>query len=80
MVTKADGLLRGHLGLRQLAEYDGTTEILYTLDSAVWGRGLATEGARAARDYALDHLRLDHLFGMALPENHAIRVVRKKSA
>ncbi|MEC8845972.1 MAG: GNAT family N-acetyltransferase, partial [Pseudomonadota bacterium] len=49
VVTKADGLLRGHLGLRRLAEYDGITEILYTLDSAVWGRGLATEGARAAR-------------------------------
>ena len=78
VVTKADGLLRGHLSLRELAEYDGITEILYTLDSAVWGCGLATEGARAARDYAFDHLRLDHLFSMALPENHAsIRVMEK---
>ena len=38
VVTKANGLLRGHLGLRELAEYDGITEILYTPDSAVWGR------------------------------------------
>ena len=80
LVAKTDGLLRGQLGLRELAEYDGITEILYTLDSAFWGSGLATEGARAARDYAFDHLRLDHLFGMALPENRAsIRVMEKIS-
>ena len=31
-----------------------------------------------ARDYAFDHLRLDHLSGMALPENRAsIRVMEK---
>ena len=66
VVTKADGLLRGHLGLRD-SEYDGITETLYSPDSAVWGGGLATEGARAARDYAFDHLRLNHLFGIALP-------------
>ena len=78
VVTKADGLLRGHLDLRELAEYDSITEILYTLDSIVWARGLATEGAWAARDYAFGDLRLNHLFGIALPENRAsIRIMGK---
>ena len=39
---------------------------------------MATEGARAARDYAFDRVRLDHLFGVALPENRAsIQVMEK---
>lgn len=78
VVTKADGLLRGHLGLRVLAEYDDQTELLYMLDSAVWGEGLATEGARAARDFAFDQLQLRHITALALPENTAsMRVMAK---
>ncbi|MGB1006024.1 MAG: GNAT family N-acetyltransferase, partial [Thalassobaculaceae bacterium] len=78
VITKSDGLLRGHLGLRVLAEEGGRTELLYMLDSAVWGHGLATEGALATRDFAFDQLHLRHIIAMALPENTAsMRVMVK---
>ena len=77
-IESASGRLVGHLGLRQLPELDGETEILYLLDSAVWGRGYATEGAAAARDYAFGPLGLARLIALALPENAAsLRVMEK---
>ena len=61
-----------------LAEYDDRAELLYMLDSAVWGKGLATGGARAARDFAFDQLQLRHITALALPENTAsMRVMAK---
>ena len=36
------------------------TELGYTFDPAVWGRGFATEAARCVRDYARDVLRLPY--------------------
>ena len=42
------------------------------------GARIGDGGARAARYYAFDHLRVDHHFGMALPENRSsIRVMKK---
>ncbi|WP_135468356.1 GNAT family N-acetyltransferase [Crenalkalicoccus roseus] len=72
------GRLLGHCGLRLLPELGGETEILYLLDSTVWGRGLASEGAAAARDYGLGRLGLTRLVAYALPENAAsVRVLRR---
>jgi RimJ/RimL family protein N-acetyltransferase len=45
----ADGPVIGTGGLREAA--DGEVELLFSLDPAVWGRGLATEAARAVLDY-----------------------------
>ena len=64
------GALIGHVGLRLLDEMNGETEILYMLDSAYWGRGLATEGALAARDYGFDQLKLKRLM-MSLDDTAA---------
>lgn len=72
---RASGALLGHLGLRQLPELGGETEVLYLLDSAAWGRGFATEGALAARDVGFGALRLTRLVGYALAENAASRRV-----
>ncbi|MEM8836530.1 MAG: GNAT family N-acetyltransferase [Pseudomonadota bacterium] len=78
VVHRSSGELIGHLGLRLLPDLGGETEILYMLDNAVWGRGLASEGARAGRDYGFDHLGLDRIIAMALPENAAsLRVMEK---
>ena len=77
-VDRASGALLGHVGLRLLPELGGETEVLYMLDSAVWGRGLATEGAAAARDYGFGALGLSHLIGLALPDNTAsLRVLER---
>lgn len=76
-VEKASGRLLGHLGLRYMPEF-GETEILYILDSTVWRRGLATEGAAAARDHAFDRLGLDRVMAIALPQNVASTGVMAK--
>ncbi len=69
--------LVGHCGLRFLPEH-GETEILYAFDDAVWGRGLATEGAIAARDYGFAVLKLPRLIALLVPENRgSMRVVEK---
>ena len=78
VVERATDRLIGHAGLRHLPELDGETEILYMLDSACWGRGYATEAARAACDYGFETLGLDRLIALALPENAgSIRVMQK---
>lgn len=77
-VDRASGGLLGHVGLRQLPEWGGETEVLYMLDSVAWGRGLATEGAAAARDYGFEVLDLPRLVGLALPENAvSLRVLER---
>jgi ribosomal-protein-alanine N-acetyltransferase len=77
VIEKATGLLRGHLGLRFLPVF-GETEIMYMLDSAVWRRGYATEGAAAARDHAFTTLKLDRVMAIALPDNVASTAVMEK--
>ncbi len=72
------GRLIGHLGLRWTAEL-GDVEILYALDGASQGRGLATEGALAARDFAFERLALDAIVAVALPENLASHRVMEKA-
>jgi ribosomal-protein-alanine N-acetyltransferase len=48
------GALAGTVGLRQLEELG--PEIVYSLAPSVWGKGYATEAARAVVDYALGTL------------------------
>ena len=50
-------------------------EVAFALTPAFWGRGLATEAARAIIQYGLEHLHLPRLICLMLPENLAsIRV------
>lgn len=77
-IDRRSGALIGHIGLRRLDDMGGETEILYMLDSAVWGQGMATEGALAARDFAFQRLKLTRMIGMAAPENAgSLRVMEK---
>ena len=72
------GRLLGHLGLRPLPELGGETELLYMLDSEVWGRGLATEGGAAALRAAFGPLGLRRVIALALPGNAASLAVMRK--
>ena len=76
VVVKGGGLI-GHLGLRHVAEQDAT-EVLFLLDPAMHGRGLATEGARAALDWGFGTLGLDRIVAWAMPENAASRSVMER--
>ncbi len=60
----------GQCGLNHIAT-SGETEIDYALARRAWGRGLATEAARAAVTHADDTVNLPELVGFVLPGNAA---------
>lgn len=53
-------------------------EIGWWLARSHWGRGLATEAARAALQDAFDRVRLDRIISIARPENAASIGIMKK--
>ena len=78
-IDKASGLFIGRCGLIPWTiEGREEVEVAYALTPAFWGRGLATEAARAIVQYGLEHLHLPRLICLVLPENLAsIRVALK---
>jgi len=61
--------------------YAGKTadvEVGYRLLPAAWGRGFATEGARALVDYGFDDLGLHRIIGVTHPGNKASQRVLQK--
>ncbi len=61
-----------------IPELAGRPELGWRLARRAWGRGLATEGAIAARDYALAELELSALISIIHPENARSRRVAQK--
>jgi RimJ/RimL family protein N-acetyltransferase len=53
-------------------------EIGWWLARRCWGRGLATEAARAALGDAFERVRLDRLISVAMPANAASRRIMEK--
>jgi RimJ/RimL family protein N-acetyltransferase len=72
-----DGGLIGHGGLNFVPEF-GETEVLWALHPDAWGKGYATEVARAALGYGFDTLGLDLIFAITLPDNVASQAVMKR--
>ena len=73
-VAKDDGLLIGYVGLSVpdfLPEVMPAVEVGWRLDPDYWGRGLTTEGARAALDFGFGALGLDEIVSIYEPENVA---------
>ena len=69
--------LIGHGGLNFVPEFDAT-EVLWALHPDAWGRGYATEVARAALAYGFATLKLDLIFAITLPDNVASQAVMKR--
>ena len=69
-VFKETGEFAGQCGLI-VQEVDGRreVEIGYLFLRRFWGRGLATEAARACRDYGFDRLGYDRLISLIGPDN-----------
>jgi len=70
----------GYCGLFFFPDIEGQAEVEigYRLARSVWGKGYATEAAKAVRDYAFNVLRLERLIAMIDPSNIAsIRVAEK---
>ena len=54
-------------------------EVGYRLQKSAWGRGLATEGARALVRYGMFELGLDRVVGLTHPDNEPSKHVLMKS-
>jgi RimJ/RimL family protein N-acetyltransferase len=75
------GTFIGFIGLSVpafAAPFMPAVEIGWRLAFDYWGRGLATEGARAALDYGFEILRLDGVVSFTVPGNIRSRRVMEK--
>jgi [ribosomal protein S5]-alanine N-acetyltransferase len=80
MVLKANGELIGDCGLTvQKVESTDEIEIGYHVRRDRWGQGLATEAARACRDFGFARLPVDRLISLIRPENLPSRRVAEKN-
>lgn len=74
---KASGNFVGRIGLHYPEGWPGL-EIGWRIMREHWGRGFATEGARAAANYAFETVRAEHVLSVIQPANTAsIRVAEK---
>lgn len=74
---KATASLIGHAGLEYIPSADDV-EVAYTLAKAYWGRGYATEAARASLQYGFETIDLPEIYGLAFPANEASQKVMRK--
>ena len=75
---RSDGQLLGFVGLQHVpfeAHYTPAIELGWRLRRAAWGRGYATEAARACAGFAFGELGVRELFAMARPDNEPSRRV-----
>ncbi|MGB6984430.1 MAG: GNAT family N-acetyltransferase [Candidatus Aquilonibacter sp.] len=76
VVEKSLGKIIGHCGLGRL-EQTPEIEVAYILDSSHWGRGYASEAARAIIAHAFSKLHIARIVAVAFPENvRSIGVMR----
>jgi ribosomal-protein-alanine N-acetyltransferase len=69
------------IGVCGVVHVDGTgpdVELVYEFQRSAWGKGYATEAARACLDAALGPLGLKRVVALAYPENaQSIRIMQK---
>jgi len=80
VIFRPDERLIGHCGFfLQTVDDVEEVEIAYRLDPFYWGKGIATEAARAVRDHAFGDLQLSRVISLIHPENTASRRVAEKN-
>lgn len=72
-----DGWLIGHGGLNFVPEFEAT-EVLWALHPDAWGKGYATEMARAALAFGFETIGLASIFAITKPDNTASQAVMKR--
>jgi RimJ/RimL family protein N-acetyltransferase len=80
IVIKESNRVIGYCGLTRFDDVNGSPEIElgYRLAKEFWGRGLGTEAATAARDFAIQQLDLPRVISLVDPFNaRSIRVAEK---
>lgn len=77
MELRPDGPLIGRVGFFNPEGWPGF-ELGWTVGRPYWGKGYATEGARAAMEHAFTALGQDHVISVIHPENRAsLRVAER---
>ena len=80
ILNSTGGELIGDCGLvRQTVDGTNEIEIGYHVRRDQWGRGYASEAARACRDYGFANLKVDKLISLIRPENIASRRVAERN-
>lgn len=80
MILKPSGELVGDCGLTvQSVDDANEVEIGYHVRRDMWGQGLATEAARACRDFGFARLNVERLISLIRPENLPSRRVAEKN-
>jgi RimJ/RimL family protein N-acetyltransferase len=74
---KASGAFVGRIGPWRPEGWPGL-ELIWEVDHGHWGRGYATEAARAARDFTFATLGSPELISLVAPANVASRRVAEK--
>jgi RimJ/RimL family protein N-acetyltransferase len=80
-VLKEEGQFLGWLGVTNPYWFPAmmpTPEIGWFIDRAYWGKGLATEGAKAAVEFAFGQLDIPRLIGIFNADNRASERVMEK--
>jgi RimJ/RimL family protein N-acetyltransferase len=75
IVFKENNKLIGMAGFRS---HENTAELIYILDEPYWGKGLATEIARAILRYGFEKQNFSRIIAMTRPANAASRRVMDK--
>ena len=79
---KESGTFVGFAGLSYQEDWpegEHRTEVGWRLDRAFWGRGLASEAAKASVTYGLETLGLERIISIIQPGNTASRRVAEKA-
>jgi [ribosomal protein S5]-alanine N-acetyltransferase len=83
VLEKASGQYIGWCGLKFFTEsangHNNFYEVGYRLDPRYWGKGYATEAARAALRYGFEIMRLNTIYAITDAGNHASRNVLTKA-
>jgi RimJ/RimL family protein N-acetyltransferase len=79
-IEKATGRWVGRIGLNEIQDWPGLdkVEVGWELHQEFWGRGLATEGGRAAVRYGFEVLGLARIMSATMATNAASRRVMVK--
>jgi [ribosomal protein S5]-alanine N-acetyltransferase len=76
---RATGALIGDCGLQPFEHHGPEVELGYDFAPSAWGRGLATEAARAVMAHAFGALGLDRVIAVVKPANVASQRVLEKA-
>lgn len=81
-IEKASGNFIGWSGLKLIKEYENNHidfyDVGYRLHPNYWGKGYATESAKAAIEYGFNQLQLTEIIGMVHQDNKASRRALEK--